>query len=107
MHNGDPDVTFATTGSEFQRDKRHVPSSAFTLDGLVDNVPGSLMDATIWEFVGNITFSSPRLIRGDARCHDQTVVHVAGANFADHDHGIVYRRGQQQRTIYTDLYRVL
>ena len=34
-----------------------VASNTFPVNNLVDNVPGHLMDATIWEFVGNGTFT--------------------------------------------------
>src|SRR5579864_7156461 len=57
------DVTFTTTGIGFSATGATVAawlaSSPFTLNSLVDNVPGSLMDPTIWEFVGNASFTSP------------------------------------------------
>ena len=82
------DVTFTTTGVNFNATSANVAtwlaSSPFTLNGLVDKVPGSLEDPTIWEFVGNITVSSPDSF---AIAHDdgttfvvngQTVVNAPG-----------------------------
>ncbi len=57
------DVTFTTTGVNFSASAATIAtwltSSTFPLNGLVDNAPGSLMDPTIWEFVGNISVTSP------------------------------------------------
>jgi PEP-CTERM motif len=57
------DVTFTTTGVNFSTGANTVAawlaSSGFTLDNVVDNVPGSPLDPTIWEFVGNISVTSP------------------------------------------------
>jgi hypothetical protein len=53
------DVKFTTTGINFSATSANIStwlaSSAFTLNSLVDNAPGSPMDPTIWEFVGNIS----------------------------------------------------
>lgn len=59
------DVTFTTTGINFQAFSAvsisaWLATSAFPLNGLVDSVPGSPMDPTIWEFVGNASFTSPQ-----------------------------------------------
>ena len=60
---GNADVTFTTTGINFSATSDTVgnwlASSAFALHNLVDSVSGHLMDATIWEFVGNISVTSP------------------------------------------------
>ena len=60
---GNADVTFTTTGINFSNNSSTVgnwlASSAFALNGLSDSVSGHLMDATIWEFVGNISVTSP------------------------------------------------
>jgi PEP-CTERM motif len=73
---GNADVTFTTTGIGFNFTSgtiaQWLASSAFTLNGLVDNAPGSLMDPTIWEFVGNASFTSPDPF---------TVAHDDGATF--------------------------
>ena len=57
------DVTFTTTGVNFNTTGSTVAqwlaSNAFPVNNLVDTVPGHLMDATIWEFVGNISVTSP------------------------------------------------
>jgi len=58
---GNADVTFTTTGINFSPPQlasgtiaTWLASSAFPLNGLVINVPGTtLLDPTIWEFVGN------------------------------------------------------
>lgn len=59
---GNADVTFTTTGVNFSATTANVAtwlaSSAFPLNGLVDNVPGSLMDPTIWLFTGNISVTN-------------------------------------------------
>ena len=75
------DVTFTTTGVNFSVLSPPSPqptvaawlaSSAFPLNGLVDNVGGSLMDPTIWEFIGNISVTSPNPF---------TIAHDDGATF--------------------------
>src|SRR6516165_1431820 len=54
------DVTFTTTGVGFNTTDSTIAawlaSTAFPLNGVVDSQPGHLMDATIWEFVGNGSF---------------------------------------------------
>jgi hypothetical protein len=54
------DVTFTTTGIQFRPPglasgtiAAWLASSAFPLNGLVDNVPSSPLSPSIWEFVGN------------------------------------------------------
>jgi hypothetical protein len=70
------DVTFTTTGVNFSATGDTIgawlASSGFTLNNLVDNASGSLMDPTIWEFVGNISVSSPNPF---------TIAHDDGATF--------------------------
>jgi hypothetical protein len=58
------DVTFTTTGVNFSTDANTLAawlsSSAFTLNNLVEEVAGTTaLDPTIWEFVGNISVTSP------------------------------------------------
>jgi hypothetical protein len=57
------DVTFTTTGVDFSTSANTIAawlaSSAFTLNNVVDNVSASPLDPTIWEFVGNISVTSP------------------------------------------------
>src|SRR5215831_1408498 len=58
------DVTFTTTGINFNSAgppgdiSSWLASSTFLLNNLVDKTPGSLMDPTIWEFVGTISATS-------------------------------------------------
>jgi hypothetical protein len=70
------DVSFTTTGIDFSLSGSTIAawlaSSAFPLNNLVDLTPGHLMDATIWEFVGNASFTSPQAF---------TVQHDDGATF--------------------------
>jgi hypothetical protein len=60
---GNADVTFTTSGIDFNATSASIAtwlaSSAFPLNGLVDSVPGSPMDPTIWEFVGNGSSPAP------------------------------------------------
>jgi len=83
------DVTFTTTGVNFSATTADVAtwlasSTMFTLNGLVDKVGGSLMDPTIWEFIGNIsvTSSNPFNITHDDGAtfvvNGQTVVNAPG-----------------------------
>ncbi len=71
------DVTFTTTGVNFDATSATISSwlasSAFSLNGLVDTAPGALMDPTIWEFVGNISVTSPDSFTFD---HDDGVTFV-------------------------------
>jgi hypothetical protein len=73
---GNADVTFTTTGVNFSATTATIAtwlaSSAFTLNGLVDNAPTHLMDATIWLFIGNISVTSPNPF---------TIAHDDGATF--------------------------
>lgn len=76
---GNADVTFTTTGIGFNAGSAVTVStwlgtSAFTLNGLVDAIPGSPMDPTIWEFVGNAKFTSPQAFTIE---HDDGVTFVA------------------------------
>ena len=70
------DITFTTTGIGFNTSgstiAAWVASNTFPVNNLVDLVPGHLMDATIWEFVGNASFTSPQAF---------TVQHDDGATF--------------------------
>jgi hypothetical protein len=70
------DVTFTTTGINFSLTgstiAAWVASNTFPINNLVDSTPGALMDATIWEFVGNASFTSPQAF---------TVQHDDGATF--------------------------
>lgn len=59
---GNADVSFTTTGVSFSATGATIStwlgSSAYTLNNLVDNVPSSLMDPTIWLFTGNISVTN-------------------------------------------------
>ena len=59
---GNADVTFTTTGVDFEPPglasgsiATWLTSSAFPLNGLVDSVPATPLSPTIWEFVGTIS----------------------------------------------------
>jgi hypothetical protein len=74
------DVTFTTSGLGFNTTgstiAAWVASNTFAVDNLVDNTAGHLMDATIWQFVGNGTFTgtpgTPQIF---------TMAHDDGATF--------------------------
>ena len=73
---GNADVTFTTTGIGFNTTDSTIgawlASSLFPLNSLVDGVSSHLMDATIWEFTGLASFTSPNPF---------TVAHDDGATF--------------------------
>lgn len=74
------DVTFTTTGVNFNATGATVAdwiaSNTFPINNLVDNIPGALMDPTIWEFVGNIS------VTGTAGTPQSfTITHDDGATF--------------------------
>jgi hypothetical protein len=77
---GNANVTFTTSGISFNPTAdvtkttiaAWLGTSGFTLDGLVDNAGTSLMDPTIWEFVGNASFTHNQVI---------TARHDDGATF--------------------------
>jgi PEP-CTERM motif-containing protein len=70
------DVTFTTSGIDFNKTGGDiadwVATSMFPLNNLVDKSPNSPMDPTIWEFVGNISATSPLSF---------TIVHDDGVTF--------------------------
>jgi hypothetical protein len=78
-------VNFDTTGSTIAA---WVASNTFAINNLVDNVPGHLMDATIWEFVGNGAFTgtagTPQLF---------TIAHDDGATFVVNGQTVINQPG--------------
>lgn len=109
-HNGagactvaDADVTFTTTGVNFNATGATVAtwlaSNPFPLDGLVDTVGAHLMDATIWEFVGNIsvtgTVSTPESF---------TITHDDGATFIVNGQTVINAPGPTAPVLTTGSY---
>jgi hypothetical protein len=74
------DVTFTTSGVSFNTTGSTVAawlaSNLFPINNLVDNSPGNLMDASIWEFVGVGTFTGTP---GTPQAF--TIAHDDGATF--------------------------
>lgn len=93
------DVTFTTTGVNFNFTggtvAQWLASSAFALHNLVDNVGGSLMDPTIWEFVGNITVSSPDSF---------TIAHDDGTTFVVNGQTVVNHPEPTSPATTTEMY---
>src|SRR5438552_14730428 len=88
------DVTFTTTGIGFSSDSSTIAawlaSSAFPLHSLVDNTPGSLMDPTIWEFVGNTQVTNGQAF---------TISHDDGATFIVNGVTVVDKPGPPSATV--------
>jgi len=83
------DVTFTTTGVSFNENSPStiaawIATNLFANNNVVDNVPGSFMDATIWEFVGNISVTSPDPF---------TITHDDGATFVVNGQTVINQPG--------------
>ena len=82
------DVTFTTTGVNFSLSgatiAAWIASNTFAINNLVDNAPGALMDPTIWEFVGNISVTSPDPF---------TISHDDGATFVVNGQTVINQPG--------------
>jgi len=97
------DVTFTTTGINFNTTGSNVStwlaSNPFALNGLVDTVGASLMDATIWEFVGNVsvtgTVATPQTF---------TVAHDDGATFVVNGQTVINAPGPTSPVVTTGSY---
>jgi hypothetical protein len=93
------DVTFTTTGVNFSATSANIAtwlaSSPFALNNLVDTVGSHLMDATIWEFVGNITVTSPDTF---------TIAHDDGATFIVNGQTVVNLPGPTSPATTTEMY---
>ena len=93
------DVTFTTTGVSFSATGANIAtwlaSSAFPLNGLVDTAGSSLMDPTIWEFVGNISVTSPDVF---------TFTHDDGMTFVVNGQTVVDQPGPTAPTVSTGTY---
>lgn len=97
------DVTFTTTGINFNTTGSSVAawvaSNPFPVNNLVDNVAAHLMDATIWEFVGNVsvtgTVATPQTF---------TVQHDDGATFVVNGQTVINAPGPTSPVITTGSY---
>jgi hypothetical protein len=93
------DVTFTTTGVNFNATTATIAtwlaSNTFPLNGLVDTVGSSSMDPTIWEFVGNISVTSPDSF---------TIEHDDGATFVVNGQTIVNAPGPTSPAPTTGMY---
>jgi hypothetical protein len=93
------DVTFTTTGINFSTVDSTigawVASNTFANNNLVDAVAGSLMDATIWEFVGFASFTSPQAFN---------VQHDDGATFIVNGQTVVNAPGPTSPVITSGTY---
>src|SRR5262249_47923264 len=97
------DVTFTTTGIGFSGSgltiSQWLATSAFALNNLVDSQPSHLMDATLWEFVGNTqvtgTPGSPQAF---------TIAHDDGTTFVVNGQTVVNQPGPTAPTTTTGSY---
>jgi hypothetical protein len=93
------DVTFTTTGIDFNSTRGPftiagwLAGSGFPVNNVVDLAPNSPLDPTIWEFVGNASFTSPNpfTFRHDDGTtfivNGQTVVNAPGPTGAINTNG--------------------
>jgi len=93
------DVTFTTTGVDFATGANTISawltSSVFPLNNVVDHVPGSPLDPTIWEFVGNISVTSPDSF---------TIEHDDGTTFIVNGQTVISAAGPTAATPTTGMY---
>jgi PEP-CTERM motif-containing protein len=97
------DVTFTTTGVNFNTTSSTLAawlaSNPFPLNNLVDTAPGNLMDASIWEFVGNVsvtgTVATPQTF---------SVQHDDGATFIVNGQTVINAPGPTPPIVTTGSY---
>jgi hypothetical protein len=97
------DVTFTTTGVNFSATGANIAtwlaSSPFLLNNLVDSVPNTLMDATIWMFVGDIK------VTGTAGSPESfTITHDDGATFVVNGQTVIDAPGPTAPVVTTGSY---
>jgi hypothetical protein len=96
---GNADVTFTTTGVNFNATSATIAAwlatSGSPLNNLVDTVGTHLMDPTIWEFVGNISVTSPNPF---------TIAHDDGTTFVVNGQTVVNAPGPTSPTMTTASY---
>jgi hypothetical protein len=86
------DVTFTTSGVNFNTTDSTVAawiaSNTFAINSLSDSVPSHLMDATIWEFVGNGSFTGTV-----ATPQSFTIAHDDGTTFVVNGQTVINQPG--------------
>jgi len=100
---GNADVTFTTTGVNFNTTgstiAAWISSNTFAINNLIDSVGSHLMDATIWEFVGNGTFT------GTAGTPQSfTIQHDDGATFIVNGQTVINQPGPTSPVTTTGSY---
>ncbi len=97
------DVTFTTTGVNFSASGATIAtwlaSNTFAINNLVNTVPGHLMDATIWEFVGEISVSGTV-----ATPESFTITHDDGATFVVNGQTVINAPGPTAPVLTTGSY---